>query len=35
MTLAAMVGTFEYDDDGDADNDNEGWQAAVGTGFNF
>jgi outer membrane protein OmpU len=35
VTLAAMVGTFEYDDDGPTGNDNEGWQAAVGTGFNF
>jgi predicted porin len=35
VTLAAMVGMFEYDDDGAFGNDNEGWQAAVGTGFNF
>jgi outer membrane protein OmpU len=35
VTLAAMVGTFEYDDDGPTGSDNEGWQAAVGTGFNF
>jgi hypothetical protein len=35
VTLAAMVGMFEYDDGGANDNDNEGWQAGVGAGLNF
>jgi outer membrane protein OmpU len=35
VTLAAMVGLFEYDDEGPLDNDNEGWQAGIGTGINF
>ena len=35
VTLAAMVGYFDYDDDGAADNDNQGWQAGVGAGLNF
>jgi outer membrane protein OmpU len=35
VTLAAMVGLFDYDDGGPNENDNEGWQAGIGTGFNF
>jgi len=35
VTLAAMVGMFNYEDDGVLDNDNEGWQAGVGAGINF
>jgi predicted porin len=35
VTLAAMVGMFNYEDEGPLDSDNEGWQAAIGTGINF
>jgi predicted porin len=35
VSVAAMVGLFEYDDEGPLDSDNEGWQAAIGTGINF
>ncbi|MDF2765532.1 MAG: hypothetical protein K0S81_2526 [Rhodospirillales bacterium] len=35
VTLAAMVGLFEYEDGGPLNNDNEGWQAGIGTGINF
>ena len=35
VTLAAMAGMFEYDDDGPGGSDNEGWQVGIGTGLNF
>jgi len=35
VTLAAMVGMFDYEDGGVLSNDNSGWQVGVGTGINF
>jgi len=35
VTLAAMVGYFNYDGDNAGVASNEGWQAAVGAGLNF
>ena len=35
IDLAAFVGWFNYNDGGPTNNDNEGWQAGVGTGINF
>jgi predicted porin len=35
VTLAAMVGMFDYEDGGALSNDNSGWQVGVGTGINF
>jgi hypothetical protein len=35
VSLAAMVGMFDYEDGGVGDNDNSGWQVGVGTGINF
>ena len=35
VRLGAMVGRFSYEDEGPADNDNSGWQAAVGVNLGF
>ena len=35
VSLGAMVGWFEYDDEGPNDNDNAGWQTGVGVNMGF
>ena len=35
VNLGAMVGWFSYEDEGPWDNDNSGWQSAVGVNMGF
>jgi hypothetical protein len=35
VSLGAMIGWFEYDDEGPSDNDNAGWQSGVGVNMGF
>jgi hypothetical protein len=35
VSLGAMIGWFEYDDEGPSDNDNGGWQSGVGVNMGF
>jgi hypothetical protein len=35
VALGAMIGWFEYDDEGPQDNDNAGWQSGVGINMGF